>query len=202
MVMRVVYLALAFLGLLSTGLLFAINGGDFHQNQLVFITVSILVLAILLMFALRLGLEDYHPLTRHDWLVIVGVVVFVFVGGKIYSSIIPFRSGASEGISDSLKNGYTVSLIVNSCLFSPILEELVTRVFLQKGVFHNSLLGVVMVSSLFSLLHFPYNIWTFGYYFMMGFAVGYAYRQRNNMLIPIVCHIALNSLISAVAFLL
>lgn len=182
-------------------ILLQLSQGDFRQHQLLYIVVNILIIALLFYAILRGKIATLQvPRLRELALAVVvfgGVLLFVL----IYSPLIHFESRAASESHRLLANSLNLSFLLEIALFAPIREEIWMRGFLQKGAFRNSWWGLLIASSFFSILHAPANIATFIYYEVMGFADGWAYKKSDNLAIPILLHIAWNSLVVAMALL-
>lgn len=171
-----------------------LNQGDFHQHELFYIVANILICA-LLFYAILKG--KIATLRLPSWSEL-GLAIVVFIGMFLfmafYIPLIHFQSGSSSQIHDITATGISLSFFLEASLFGPIREEIFMRGFLQKGVFNHNWWGLLISSILFSLPHGPETIAAFFYYAVMGFGYGWAYKKSDNLLIPILLHIAWNGL--------
>ena len=93
--------------------------------------------------------------------------------------------------------------IISSGIIGPILEELLFR-----GIVYNKLLAFnshkkacIITSVMFSLMHFP-NIITMFYTFVLSFIMIYLYDKYKSLHAPIIFHIAINSTILVLIYIL
>jgi len=90
-----------------------------------------------------------------------------------------------------------ILLVLGVAFFAPILEEVIFRGFLLKGL-SNSFLGVwgaIIVSSfVWASIHFQYELVYLVMIFVTGLVFGYAKVKTNSLFIPIVMHILFNSM--------
>ena len=88
-----------------------------------------------------------------------------------------------------------VLLVLGVAFFAPILEEVIFRGFLLKGL-SNSFLGVwgaIIVSSfVWAMIHFQYELVYLMMIFVIGLFFGYAKVKTNSLFIPILMHIFFN----------
>lgn len=118
-------------------------------------------------------------------------ILFVY----LYTSVFHVSSGASTAFAERRGNGYSASFILAASIFGPIEEELVFRGFIQKGLFQNSVLGLVLTSCLFSFVHGPTNLISFLFYMASGINYGVFYKLSDNLLLPILSHIGYNGFV-------
>jgi membrane protease YdiL (CAAX protease family) len=88
-----------------------------------------------------------------------------------------------------------VLLVLGVAFFAPILEEVIFRGFLLKGL-SNSFLGVwgaIIISSfVWSSVHFQYELVYLVMIFVTGLVFGYAKVKTNSLFIPIIMHVLFN----------
>jgi hypothetical protein len=88
-----------------------------------------------------------------------------------------------------------ILLVLGVAFFAPVLEEVIFRGFLLKGL-SNSFLGVwgaIIVSSVvWAMIHFQYELVYLMMIFVIGLFFGYAKVKTNSLFIPILMHILFN----------
>lgn len=91
-----------------------------------------------------------------------------------------------------------VSLILLTCVFAPILEEILFRGILQKSLVKKGLkpsYAILISSFIFGAVHgYP---WQFVGAFLLGSVLGLVYHKTKSLLMPILLHV-FNNLISAI----
>ena len=86
-------------------------------------------------------------------------------------------------------------LITFTVIMAPIVEELVFRGLLMGRVFNpDSIVGLIVSSLLFGLVHMPNSIGVWIVYAGMGLALGIAYRKFQKLEYCIMAHIINNSI--------
>ena len=94
-------------------------------------------------------------------------------------------------------------LITFTVIMAPIVEELVFRGLLMGRVFNpDSIVGLIVSSLLFGLVHMPNSIGVWIVYAGMGLALGIAYRKFQKLEYCIMAHIINNSLAVSMLLLL
>ena len=88
-----------------------------------------------------------------------------------------------------------VLLVFGVAFFAPVLEEVIFRGFLLRGL-SNSFIGVwgaIIISSfVWATIHFQYELVYLVMIFVTGLVFGYAKVKTNSLFIPIVMHILFN----------
>ncbi len=95
-----------------------------------------------------------------------------------------------------------VTLVFATCIFAPLLEEILFRGILLKGLLNNGknpYMAIFFTSFLFGLVHG--NPWQFIGGFTLGMVMGYIYYRTNSLLTTIFIH-ALNNSIAAYLLLM
>lgn len=193
---KLTYLLIGILVPLVFGLMrFSINNGDFHQNELVFISFCFIFLTGFVWYMQKTGSMKISLLTKKQCLQLLMFLTLEIAFLCIYSILFKVTSDSSSSFASDKLVGYTVSYVLAVSIFSPIEEELVMRGLLQQGVFRQSWIGLLLTSCLFSMLHGPSDMVSFLYYMMSGAIYGMAYKQTDNLLVPILCHIGHNSFV-------
>ena len=115
-----------------------------------------------------------------------------------------------EGVSNStnqeiIENAHMnpFLLITFTVIMAPIVEELVFRGLLMGRVFNpDSIVGLIVSSLLFGLVHMPNSIGVWIVYAGMGLALGIAYRKFQKLEYCIMAHIINNSIAVSMMLLL
>ena len=94
-----------------------------------------------------------------------------------------------------------VSLILMTVVLAPILEEILFRGILMKGMIHNKVkpaTAIIASAVIFGAVHF--NPWQFVGACLLGLVLGLVYHKTKSLLMPILLH-AFNNLLSAMMML-
>jgi len=96
-----------------------------------------------------------------------------------------------------------IILITRSMIMAPIVEEVVFRGLLMARVFNsNSIVGLIVSSFLFGLVHIPNSIGAWIIYGGMGLALATVYRTTKKLEYSIMAHMINNTLaVSMMLFL-
>jgi len=115
-----------------------------------------------------------------------------------------------EQIPDSMMNiGYPSEfskwlLVLGVAFFAPVLEEVIFRGFLLKGL-ANSVLGVYgaifLTSLVWAVIHGQYEWGYMMLIFVIGLVLGYARMRTNSLFVPIMMHIIFNFVASVELYL-
>ncbi|MBJ8326049.1 CPBP family intramembrane glutamic endopeptidase [Streptococcus pacificus] len=195
-----------FIGLLGPLFLGAIVYMFHFDNQAISDVVQVLVEIVLLWLSFRYfqksEIDKLRFPTKKQWLIFLLALVTIFLYSAIYSSVFVLHSRSGTDITNSLiTDGYQLLLVLSITIFAPLEEELFLRGFIQKGAFKNTWLGIVLTSSIFSILHGPETFASFGYYALFGAILGTAYKKSNNLWVSILCHAGINTIILIVPLL-
>jgi len=98
-----------------------------------------------------------------------------------------------EKVAMSLQSGSLTVRIIAICFAAPIVEELVFRgiIFNRLSAWMPSWIAVIVSSVMFGIMHL--NLFQGLYTFLIGVAFCVLYVRYRNLLIPIIGHIAFNS---------
>ena len=183
---------LAFIIVTTVG--YTINQGDFFQHQYTFIAVKSLLLFLSFGYAKWFDMISFGMLSKKQLLLSIGIFLLTVLVNIGYYSFFTVSSGAGYQHLEATSTGISLSFIASVTVFGPILEEFVFRGILQGAVFENSWLGLILIASLFSFMHAPYDVPSFFYYLFGGFMLGFAYKKSQNLSVPILVHICYNCL--------
>ncbi|MFA9468541.1 lysostaphin resistance A-like protein [Streptococcus sp. E24BD] len=154
-------------------------------------------------------LKHFQKELFHHWRVTkqqVMIALLLFVCAQLLR--LPIKSLINYGGTSSFQKELSflsfvplaqALLILNYNIIGPILEELICRAGFMDAYFKNSrhYLDVLLSASFFSAFHFIGYSWSwiaFIFYLIPSLALSMAYRYSKNIYIPIVMHIAWNSL--------
>ena len=115
-----------------------------------------------------------------------------------------------EGVSNStnqeiIENAHMnpFVLITVTVIMAPIVEELIFRGLLMGRVFNSdSIVGLILSSLLFGLVHMPNSIGVWIIYAGMGFTLGTVYRKFQKLEYCIMAHMINNSIAVSMMLLL
>ena len=94
-----------------------------------------------------------------------------------------------------------VAMIIMTVILAPILEEILFRGIIMKGMINNGtkpLLAIALSAFIFGVVHF--NPWQFAGALLLGLVLGLVYYKTKSLLMSILLH-AFNNLISAMLML-
>lgn len=94
-----------------------------------------------------------------------------------------------------------VSLVIMTVILAPILEEILFRGIIMKGIIKNKvkpMTAIIVSAFIFGAVHF--NPWQFAGAFLLGLVLGLVYHKTRSLLMPILLH-AFNNLTSAIMML-
>ena len=115
---------------------------------------------------------------------------FIPISGPIFGEWYKMFSEQMETISEDT---FTVFLLVS--FFAPIIEEILFRGIIQKGMINNGVKprNAIIISALvFGLVHF--NPWQFIGAFLLGLVLGVVYFKTKSLLMPILLHFFNNTI--------
>lgn len=170
--------------------------------------LAIICVLILLLVLKRLNVITFKfvfPSLKNTAIIILGLVFYRSL--VILCSHFMMQKGMISTANDQMLNqafiGASFPVVVFIYGFcTPIMEELVFRGGIIGFVFkEHQLLGVLLSSFLFSLLHNPTELFSWLIYGSFSIIVGYAYSKTKRMSIPIAIHI-LNNIIGIVGMIL
>ena len=175
--------------------------------------VSLLILVMLLISAgalflgKRMGLlEGFKTLSSlKAWgmigLTYLGIYIVTRVGGMVMQMEGVSNSANQAAIENAHMNPFL--LITFTVIMAPIVEELVFRGLLMGRVFNpDSIVGLIVSSLLFGLVHMPNSTGVWIVYAGMGLALGIAYRKFQKLEYCIIAHIINNSIAVSMLLLL
>lgn len=90
------------------------------------------------------------------------------------------------------------AIILNAVIFAPLLEEIIFRGIIQKGMINkgvNPIKAILISSFAFGIFHL--NPWQFIGAVLMGFVLGFVYYMTKSLLMSILLH-AFNNLVASI----
>lgn len=154
----------------------------------------------------RIFKKSLQKLTKNDFK-LAGKALLLFYVVEICLStlnLLIYKESGTENNKEILSllqsnPSVLVLMSITMVLFSPILEELVFRGFLIKGLVPRNKPFIAMVASgvLFSLGHASSNLISFMIYAALGMILAYLYLKTDKIEIPILLHF-LNNLIATI----
>lgn len=134
------------------------------------------------------------------------LIIFLMTFGMILIGDVITQMIPTTGIFAKLYESYeltmnglstnTVSLILMTVILAPILEEILFRGILLKGMINNKMnpkIAILVSAFVFGAIHvYP---WQFAGAFLLGLVFGLVYYKTKSLLIPILLH-AFNNLLS------
>ena len=172
---------------------YSINQGDYFQHQYTFIAVKSLLLFLSFGYARWFDMISFGMLSKKDLLLFIAIFLLSVLETLVYIHFFAISSGAGVQHLAEVSRGISLSLILITSVFGPIQEELIFRGLLQGAVFDNSWLGLVLTSSLFSVMHGPSNVPSFIFYLLGGLLLGFAYKKSQNLWVSTLVHMFYNS---------
>lgn len=168
---------------------------------------SLVTVGILVGIGIWLVSQDIKLTLTHSHLLRNGLYFFIAI--ILYYAInISIGEKFGEGKSknqleiEKLTTEVPFSLfLISTGVLAPMFEEVVFRVYIQDLMFGNTLLGIIIASVLFSVMHMVSGFSWSGLVSYMGVSIviGYLYLLSGGLLFSAIMHIFVNSL--AVVFM-
>lgn len=156
----------------------------------VYLFVQIVFMLGLYFLGRKLQLFTIRKMNGSDWLIFLsGFVAHLFSKGL--TEFITIHSLAVTANSDL--DMYALPFFTYISIFAPLLEEMLDRGLIQKGVFSNSYLGVLVSSAIFTYTHRPQDFLSCIPYFLMGLILGYMHKRSDSLTPSILLHMTLNT---------
>jgi membrane protease YdiL (CAAX protease family) len=172
-------------------------------------TISFTVASILIIYLLKRDLlpsrnERSGSLINSAMWAFNGIFI-ALIGQGIAASIENKLFGIEPG-SDNTKQIVDIAEVFPIFIFiiailAPILEEIIFRRIIYKPLAdkYNFFVGATVSSIFFAIVHFDFEHLLI--YLSMGFTFAFLYRITNNLLVPIVAHMSMNSIVVMVQIL-
>ncbi|MDG4477484.1 CPBP family intramembrane glutamic endopeptidase [Streptococcus parasuis] len=200
-------LAVVVLNVLSQMAMIALPNFD-GNNLLIAATFLLVAIVLGLILTGKLGLwkgeQKWGIVANIGFVVLAYIVMFglKIIGGQL----IMLEEGYGQTtVNQEVLNHSglpTLLLFIFTVLFAPVLEELLFRGVLLGKVFgKDSIVGLLLSSFLFGLIHVPTNIGSWIVYGGMGLVLGLAYRISGKYTDALILH-SLNNFIGFLLMLL
>ena len=130
------------------------------------------------------------------------------IGGLISSAISSATNSENENaIREMFQSSYGVLIILLVCVIAPIVEEIIYRGAIQRGLEKlkiHPMVALIISSLIFGFIHvlsagdYPQ---VFAYIFM-GFVLGYVYQKTKSLVSSIAIHMLINTISTSLQFVL
>ena len=175
--------------------------------------VSLLILVMLLISAgalflgKRIGLlEGFKTLSSlKAWGMIGLTYLGIYIATNVGMSVMRMEGIGNTANQAAIENAHMnlFVLITFTVIMAPIVEELIFRGILMGRVFNpDSIVGLILSSLLFGLIHRPNSIGVWVVYAGMGFALGTVYRKFQKLEYCIMAHMINNTIAVSMMLLL
>lgn len=143
----------------------------------------------------------------HVYLLIFPMMFGMMLISEFFVSLIPIKGWFFGEMYDSLNNALssmstdTVGIYILTVLFAPVLEEILFRGIIQKGLINKGVkpINAIFISALtFGIFHL--NPWQSVNAFLLGLVLGLVYYKTKSLLMPILLH-GFNNFVSAYTLL-
>lgn len=152
------------------------------------------IIAFLILKLSKLKLFQFSRITKKQWLIII--IGFILANGAdyIYFEFMP-TTGNEKELEESYRNVPLYLQLIAIGILGPILEEIIFRGLLIKGIFRGApIVGGIVSVILFAGAHGPSNIGEWFIYGFSGFIFVIAYLTTKRLEIPIIIHMLGNIL--------
>lgn len=139
----------------------------------------------------------------HVYLLIFPMMFGMMMISEFFVSLIPVKGKIFEDLYNSFSEALssmstdTVGIYILTVLFAPVLEEILFRGIVQKGLINKGVkpMNAILISA-FTFGVFHLNPWQSVNAFLLGLVLGVVYYKTKSLLMPILLH-AFNNFISA-----
>ena len=171
------------------------------------ILVTLLISAGAIFLGKRVGLlEGFKALSSLKAWGMIGLTdLGIYIATNVGMSVMRMEGISNTTNQAAIENAHMnpFLLITFTVIMAPIVEELVFRGLLMGRVFNpDSIVGLIVSSLLFGLVHRPNSIGVWIVYAGMGFALGTVYRKFQKLEYCIMAHIINNSIAVSMLLLL
>lgn len=171
------------------------------------ILVTLLISAGALFLGKRVGLlEGFKALSSLKAWGMIGLTdLGIYIATNVGMSVMRMEGISNTTNQAAIENAHMnpFLLITFTVIMAPIVEELVFRGLLMGRIFTpDSIVGLIVSSLLFGLVHMPNSIGVWIVYAGMGLALGIAYRKFQKLEYCIMAHIINNSIAVSMLLLL
>lgn len=171
------------------------------------ILVTLLISAGALFLGKRVGLlEGFKALSSLKAWGMIGLTdLGIYIATNVGMSVMRMEGISNTTNQAAIENAHMnpFLLITFTVIMAPIVEELVFRGLLMGRIFTpDSIVGLIVSSLLFGLVHRPNSIGVWIVYAGMGFALGTVYRKFQKLEYCIMAHMINNSIAVSMMLLL
>ena len=171
------------------------------------ILVMLLISAGALFLGKRMGLlEGFKTLSSlKAWGMIGLTYLGIYIVTRIGAMVMMWEGVSNSTNQEIIENAHMnpFVLITVTVIMAPIVEELIFRGLLMGRVFNpDSIVGLILSSLLFGLVHMPNSIGVWIIYAGMGFTLGTVYRKFQKLEYCIMAHMINNSIAVSMMLLL
>ena len=179
------------------------------RDLLIYWQVGSFILALIISLLLLMKEKDLpkHPHRTDVPLTIIWSIAGVFLAfiGQMVANLIQVNlfniDQQSQNTVDimAIAFNYPIFIIVVSVI-GPILEELIFRKIIFGEIYKRSNYWIAAIISglAFALIHFDFTHLLV--YFIMGLVFSFIYVQTKRIIVPIIAHVAMNSIVVAAQF--
>jgi CAAX prenyl protease-like protein len=182
---------------------------QFDPRWLYGLRISMVVLALGVLWRFYDELRAFRRLARRDWITGLGVGAVIFVLW-INLDFPPLTLGTGAGFDprtgDGLALGLVATRLTGAALVVPIMEELFWRSFILRWLQNPHFLSVKPGSVgirplLFSSVLFAteHHLWFAG--ILAGLGYGWVYKRSGNLWVPVLAHAVTNGLLGTYVLL-
>ncbi|MCI2773866.1 CPBP family intramembrane glutamic endopeptidase [Staphylococcus petrasii] len=159
------------------------------------ISIIPVVIAFLLLWAFKLKLFSFSKITKQQWMIIIIGFALIFGVDYLSSFFMPEPSNEKELEADYNKIPFLLQ-IASIGILGPILEEVIFRGLLIKGIFRGApIIGAIVSVILFAGAHGPATIGEWFVYGFSGLIFVFAYLKTGRLEVAILTHILNNSFV-------
>lgn len=164
---------------------------DFYISRIIYIIILILLNIDVIAYLKRknIYLKDklnYKNINLEFLLNMIFLSLFLRI---IVELILPIFLQNETSITISINIGQVIAEFITTCIFAPILEEIMFR-FGLFGILHkkmNYILSIIITSIIFALVH-PYGLDGLVILIIISIVWNYSYYKTNNLIYPIILH--------------
>jgi membrane protease YdiL (CAAX protease family) len=134
-------------------------------------------------------------------LVLLGTIGIQYALTLPISSLIPMSEEMMEIFKESIGNPRNIFAFITLVVLAPILEELIFRGIILRGLLnrYSPFIAIVLSSTLFGIVHL--NPWQFVSAFFLGIFIGWVYSQTKSISLSIIIH-AFNNFMASLPMIL
>ena len=161
-----------------------------NNGTIIVIITLILLLPFILKTYNKLKSSNIKKLEFNKYLKIIVFSILLSIGLNIIMYLINSLIPITNRYDDIKALFYT---IIPTGIIGPILEEYIFRgiIFNKLKTFNNSKKSIVLATIIFSIMHFELS--QIIYTLVVGFYLTYIYFKTNNITVPTIAHITINT---------